>query len=59
MNVRIIVRVLGLLLVVEGVAMLLAFFISLLYNEYDQAAFLISSGINIGLGSGRMLSETT
>ncbi|HDR52180.1 MAG TPA: TrkH family potassium uptake protein, partial [Mariniphaga anaerophila] len=51
MNVKIIVRVLGLLLVVEGVAMLLALGISLLYNEYDQKAFFISSGINIGLGA--------
>jgi trk system potassium uptake protein len=52
MNVRIIARVLGLLLVVEGAAMLLAFGISLLYNEYDKAAFLISSGISISLGAG-------
>ena len=50
MNVRIVLRVLGFLLFVEGVAMLLAFGIALLYNEYDQSAFLISSGINILLG---------
>jgi len=51
MNVKIIVRVMGLLLFVEGVAMLLSFGISLFYNEYDQTAFLISSGINVILGS--------
>ena len=50
MNVKIVLRVLGFLLFVEGVAMLLAFGIALLYNEYDQSAFLISSGINILLG---------
>lgn len=50
MNVRIIFRVLGLLLLIEGVAMFLALVVSLIYNEYDQTAFLISSGINILLG---------
>ncbi len=50
MNFRIIFRVLGFLLFVEGVAMLLALFISLLYQEYDKTAFLISSGINMSLG---------
>jgi trk system potassium uptake protein len=50
MNVRIIFRVLGLLLLIEGVAMLLALIVSVLYREYDQSAFLISSGINILLG---------
>lgn len=50
MNGKIIFRVLGFLLLVEGVAMLLAFGISILYNEYDQSAFLISSGINIVTG---------
>jgi trk system potassium uptake protein len=51
MNVRIIFRVLGLLLLVEGFAMLLAFGVSLIYGGYDQKAFLISSGINIFLGA--------
>lgn len=50
MNVRIIFRVLGLLLLIEGVAMLLALAVSIIYQEYDQFAFLISSGINILLG---------
>lgn len=50
MNVRIIFRVLGLLLLIEGAAMLLALIVSIIYNEYDQSAFLISSAINILLG---------
>jgi trk system potassium uptake protein TrkH len=50
MNVRIIFRVLGLLLLIEGVAMLLALIVSVIYKEYDQSAFLISSGINVILG---------
>ena len=50
MNVKIIFRVLGFLLLVEGVAMLLALGISVLYKEYDQYAFLISSGINVLTG---------
>ena len=50
MNFRIIFRALGFLLLVEGVAMLLALFISILYQEYDKTAFLISSGINLTLG---------
>lgn len=50
MNYKIIFRVLGFLLFVEGIAMILAFFISLIYREYDQIAFLISAGINITLG---------
>lgn len=55
MNVKIVLRVLGLLLFVEGVAMLLSFGISLLYDEYDQTAFLISSGINVMLGGGLVI----
>ena len=50
MNYKIILRVLGFLLFVEGIAMLLAFIISLIYGEYDQNAFLISAGINVLLG---------
>ncbi len=50
MNFKIIFRVLGFLLFVEGVAMLLALFISLLYQGYDSTAFIISSGINLSLG---------
>ncbi len=51
MNFKIIFRALGFLLFVEGVAMILAFVISLIFDEYDQHAFLISSGINIVLGA--------
>jgi trk system potassium uptake protein TrkH len=50
MNYKIIFRVLGFLLFVEGIAMVLAFIISLIYGEYDQNAFLISAGINVLLG---------
>jgi trk system potassium uptake protein len=50
MNIRIILRVLGFLLLVEGVAMLLALVVAIIYKEYDQQAFLISSGINVLLG---------
>jgi len=51
MNLKLIIRVLGFLIFVEGVAMLLALTVSLIYGEYDSKAFLISSGICIGLGS--------
>lgn len=51
MNLKIIVRVLGFLLVVEGVAMLLALAIALIYGEQDISAFLIALGINLALGS--------
>lgn len=50
MNLKIIIRVLGFLIFVEGVAMLLALAVSVIYGEYDTKAFLISSGICIGLG---------
>lgn len=50
MNLKIIIRVLGFLLFVEGVAMLLALAVSLIYGESDTIAFLISSGICLGLG---------
>jgi trk system potassium uptake protein TrkH len=51
MNFKIIFRLLGFLLLVEGIAMVLAYFVALIYGEYDQTAFLISSGIAIGLGT--------
>src|SRR5680860_933559 len=50
MNIKIIIRVLGFLIFVEGVAMLLALAVSLIYGEYDTPAILISSGICLGLG---------
>ncbi len=50
MNLKIIIRVLGFLIFVEGVAMLLALAVSLIYGEYDSTAFLISSGICLVTG---------
>jgi trk system potassium uptake protein len=50
MNIKIIIRVLGFLLFVEGIAMLLALTVSIIYGEYDTMAFVISSGICLGLG---------
>ncbi|PIF03170.1 MAG: potassium transporter, partial [Draconibacterium sp.] len=50
MNSKIIFRVLGFLLIVEGVALLLTLGIALIYNEYDINAFIISAVINLGLG---------
>ncbi len=50
MNLKIIIRVLGFLIFVEGVAMLLALAVSLIYGEYDTTAFLISSGICLVTG---------
>lgn len=58
MNLKIIVRVLGFLLVVEGVAMLLALAVALLYGEHDIVAFLISAGINLTLG-GAIVAATS
>ncbi len=58
MNLKIIFRVLGFLLVVEGVAMLLALAISLLYGEHDISAFIISSGINLFLGGAIVLGTS-
>jgi trk system potassium uptake protein TrkH len=47
MNLKIIFRVVGLLMFVEGVAMLLALIVSLIYRESDWWGFVLSSGINI------------
>ncbi len=51
MNLKIIFKVLGLLLLVEGIAMLIAMAVALLYGENDWPAFLISAGINLGSGA--------
>jgi len=51
MNIRIILRVLGLLLFVEGVAILLALLVSLIYNEHDITGFAISAVIALTLGT--------
>jgi|SRR5690554_1490447 len=50
MNIRIILKALGFLLIVEGLAMLLALLISLLYKEYDSSAFIISSSVCSTIG---------
>ncbi len=50
MNLKIIFRVLGFLLFVEGVAMLLSSLVAIIYNEHDIFAFLISAAINIAIG---------
>ena len=50
MNLKIILKVLGLLLLVEGVAMLLAMLVAIIYNENDISAFIISAAINLGVG---------
>ncbi|MCE4565478.1 TrkH family potassium uptake protein [Maribellus sp. CM-23] len=51
MNLKIIFKVLGLLLVVEGFAMLLTSVVALIYGGNDTVAFLISAGINLGIGA--------
>ncbi len=51
MNIKIIIRVSGLLMFVEGVAMLLALLVSFLYNEPDKAGIAISAAINIATGA--------
>lgn len=50
MNLKIIVRVLGFLLVVEGIAMCIALGVALIFGEHDWLAFLISAGINLVTG---------
>lgn len=47
MNVKIIFRILGLLLVIEGISMLLALVIALIHNGDDATAFTLSSLICI------------
>lgn len=56
MNLKVILRVLGFLLFVEGIAMILSLFVSLLYKEPDSLAFVISAGINIVTGGIIVLS---
>lgn len=50
MNIKIILRVIGLLMFVEGAFMLLPLIISLIYNENDTMGFVVSSGINLLVG---------
>ena len=50
MNFKLIFRVLGFLLLVEGIAMLLALLVAVIYGGHDTIAFLISAGINLSFG---------
>ena len=50
MNLKIIFKVLGLLLLVEGIAMLLALIVAIIYGGNDILPFSISSGINLATG---------
>lgn len=56
MNFKIIIRVLGFLLIIEGIAILLALLVSAIYNEHDLNAFIISAGINLSIGGLIVLS---
>ncbi len=58
MNLKIILRVLGFLLLVEGIAMLVTLLVSLIYNEHDVPAFLISAIINLGIGGILVLTTS-
>nr|WP_321354945.1 potassium transporter TrkG [uncultured Draconibacterium sp.] len=50
MNLKIIFRVLGFLLFVEGIAMGIALLVALIYGEHDSSSFIISGGINLAIG---------
>lgn len=50
MNLKIIFKVLGLLLLVEGIAMLIALIVALIYGGNDILAFGICAGINLIVG---------
>lgn len=58
MNLKIIFRVLGFLLVVEAFAMFLALAVALIYGGHDIFAFLISAGINLGIGGAIVLGTS-
>ena len=58
MNLKIIFRVLGFLLFVEGIAMGIALLVALIYGESDTSAFLISGGINLAIG-GLIVAATS
>jgi len=51
MNLKIVAKVLGLLLLVEGIAMLFALLVAIIYGGSDIQAFIISSGINLVAGA--------
>ena len=50
MNYKIVLRVLGFLVLIEGVALLITSLISFVYGSVDLKAFIISSGINLLAG---------
>ncbi len=50
-NFRIIFKILGFLLIVEGVSMLIATGVSALYHDHDTMPLLYSSLINMGIGA--------
>ena len=50
MNVKIVIRVLGFLILIEGIAIAAALLVSLYYGEYDARAFFISMLINFFSG---------
>ncbi|WP_297091667.1 potassium transporter TrkG [uncultured Draconibacterium sp.] len=58
MNLKIIFRVLGFLLIVEGIAMCIALLVALIYGESDILAFLISAGINLAIGGAIAVGTT-
>ncbi len=51
MNLKIISKVLGLLLLVEGIAMLFALLVAVVHKGSDVQAFSISAGINLLIGA--------
>lgn len=51
MNIKLIIRVIGFLIFAEGVAILLALLISLIYQENDTPGLIYSSAINLSLGA--------
>jgi len=51
MNLKIVTKVLGLLLLVEGIAMLFALLVAVVHKGNDVPAFAISSGINLLIGA--------
>ncbi|HOI49267.1 MAG TPA: potassium transporter TrkG, partial [Prolixibacteraceae bacterium] len=58
MNFRIIIRILGFLLIVEGVAMLLALAVALFYGGSDVPAFVFSSLLSLFIGTIAVLTTS-
>lgn len=55
-NIKLILRILGFLLIVEGVAMFIALIVSLIYKEPDTPALLQSALICSGIGSAMLVA---